>query len=225
MENNIVMAMFEELKNNIQILSAKIEKNATKENQIVELPSDVSIDETSDNDLLEKLHELSKSDHSDIMNMIGSVHNQVNKSQHIVTDNVGEIKTIVAQNTHQYHQHSIEIRSSKVVITLVVLSLAIVGSLTYNFIQFNENSRLQNNDRKFRYFKAFGNKIDKAEIRLMEGVFNDEADQERQQKYLTKLINFENDVAQRAAEITLAKQKEKNAKQLLKEAEKIRRKR
>jgi hypothetical protein len=224
MDNTIVMAMFEELNNNLQTLSTKIEQNATKEKQIVEVPSDVSIDDTSDNNLLKKLHELSKSDHSDIMNMIGSVHNQVYESQHIVTNNVAQIKTIVAQNTHQFQHHSIEIHSSKVVISFVVLFLTIVVLLTTNIIQLNENGRLQNNDKKYRYFKAFGTKIDKAEIRFLEGVFNDEADQERQQMYLTKLINFENDFAQRAADITLAKQKEKKAKQLMIEAEKIRRK-
>ena len=220
MENNIVVAIFEEIKNDLQKLSAKIEKQANSDIQAVALLPK----EPFDDDLIEKLNELSKADHTDIKNLIDNVHSQIFKSRQIATNDVAEIKKIVAQNKHQYHQHRIEVGSSKVVITIVVLSFAIIGSLTCNLIQFDENSRLQNNDRKYRSIKAFGG-IDGDKIRVLEDVFNDEADQDTLQKHLTKLIDFENVLAKRAAENLLAQQKEESAKQLMKEAENIRKKR
>ena len=219
MDNNIIMAIFEEIKNDLQKLSLKIDKQVCADNQEVALLPN----ERSDDDLIEKLHELSKADHSDIINLIDNVNSQIFKSRHIVTNEVAEIKMIVAKNKHQYHQHRIEIGSSKVAITIVVLSLAIIGSLTCNLIQVNENNRLQNNDWKYRSIKAFGG-VDSDKIRLLEDVYNDEADQDTLQKNLTKLIDFENELAQRAADIDLAQQKEESAKQLMNEAEKIRKK-
>jgi hypothetical protein len=219
MDNNIVMAIFEEIKNDLQKLGLKIEKQVYVGNQEVALLPN----ERFDDDLIEKLHELFKADHSDIINLIDNVNSQIYKSRHIVTNEVAEIKMIVAKNKHQYHQHRIEIGSSKVVITIVVLSLAIIGSLTCNLIQVNENNRLQNNDWKYRSIKAFGG-VDSDKIRFLEDVYNDEADQDTLQKNLTKLIDFENELAQRAADIDLAQQKEESAKQLMDEAEKIRKK-
>lgn len=38
----------------------------------------------------------------------------------------------------------------------VSLAIALLSSVSYNFYQFTANSRLSNNDIKFRYIKAFG---------------------------------------------------------------------
>ena len=56
----------------------------------------------------------------------------------------------------QKHLHSIELKSSKVVIALISLGVALLCSISYNIYQFSANSRLSNNDIKFRYIKAFG---------------------------------------------------------------------
>lgn len=56
----------------------------------------------------------------------------------------------------QRHLHIIELKSSKVVVTLVLLGVALLGSMSYNIYQFTANSRLNDNDIKFRYIKAFG---------------------------------------------------------------------
>lgn len=56
----------------------------------------------------------------------------------------------------QKHLHSIELKSSKVVIALVSLCVALLCSMSCNIYQFSANSRLNDNDIKFRYIKAFG---------------------------------------------------------------------
>lgn len=56
----------------------------------------------------------------------------------------------------QKHLHSIELKSSKVVIALVSLGIALLCSMSCNIYQFSANSRLSNNDIKFRYIKVFG---------------------------------------------------------------------
>ena len=56
----------------------------------------------------------------------------------------------------QKYLHTIEFKSSKVVIALVSLGAARLSSVSYNNYQFSANSRLSDNDIKFRYIKAFG---------------------------------------------------------------------
>lgn len=41
-------------------------------------------------------------------------------------------------------------------LVLVSLTVALLSSVSYNIYQFTANSRLSNNDIKFRYIKAFG---------------------------------------------------------------------
>ena len=56
----------------------------------------------------------------------------------------------------QKHLHTVELKSSKVVVALVSLGVALLSSISYNVYQFSANNRLSDNDIKFRYIKAFG---------------------------------------------------------------------
>ena len=50
----------------------------------------------------------------------------------------------------QKYLHSIELKSSKVVIALILLGVALLCSMSCNIYQFSANSRLSDNDIKFR---------------------------------------------------------------------------
>lgn len=219
MNVNMILEMFEELKLQLKQLNSKIEQQTIRDNSAVAV---VPFDPFH-NDPIDKLMELIEDDHREFKNMMVNAHNQIHKSQDVVSDNIADVKTIITGKLHQrhYHQHSIEIKSSKVFITITLLFYLFVGSFTCNFLQYTENKRLENNDLRYRYLKSFGT-VDTTEIQFAEQVFNENANEDDRKKCLKKLLNFEVEVEERLAQIKQAENKEQKGKQLIKEAEKLR---
>ncbi|WP_418697726.1 hypothetical protein [Bacteroides sp.] len=123
----------------------------------------------------------------------------------------------------QKHLHSIELRSSKVVIALVSLGVALLSSVSYNFYQLAANSRLSDNDIKFRYIKAFG-EITPENLLKLETIFEYEPNKQKQRSLRRMVEEHEQRVEQRARELEQARLKEAQAEHLRKEAENIKQK-
>ena len=123
----------------------------------------------------------------------------------------------------QKHLHSIELKSSKVVITLVSLGVALLCSMSCNIYQFSANSRLSNNDIKFRYIKAFGEITPKNLLKL-ETIFEYKPDKQKQHSLRRMVEEHEQCVEQRARDLEQARLKEAQAEQLRQEADKIKQK-
>lgn len=123
----------------------------------------------------------------------------------------------------QKYLHTIELKSSKVVITLVSLGIFLLCSLICNLWQLSENNRLNDNDIKFRYIKAMG-EISIENLLKLEKIFEYEPDKQKQHS-LRKMVEYhEQRVKQRAKELEQARLKEIQAEQLRKEAESIKQK-
>ena len=123
----------------------------------------------------------------------------------------------------QKHLHSIELKSSKVVIALISLGVALLCSISYNIYQFSANSRLSNNDIKFRYIKAFGEITPKNLLKL-ETIFEYKPDKQKQHSLRRMVEEHEQRVEQRARDLEQARLKEAQAEQLRQEADKIKQK-
>ena len=123
----------------------------------------------------------------------------------------------------QKHLHSIELKSSKVVIALVSLCVARLCSMSCNIYQFSANSRLNDNDIKFRYIKAFGEITPKNLLKL-ETIFEYEPDKQKQRSLRKMVEEYEQQVEERAKELEQARLKEAQAEQLRQEADKIKQK-
>lgn len=123
----------------------------------------------------------------------------------------------------QKHLHTVELKSSKVVVALVSLGVALLGSMSYNIYQFTENGRLSDNDIKFRYIKAFG-EITPENLLKLETIFEYEPDKQKQRSIRQMIEEHEQRVEQRARDLEQARLKEAQADQLRKEAERIKQK-
>lgn len=123
----------------------------------------------------------------------------------------------------QKHLHMVELKSSKVVIALVSLGVALLGSASYNVYQLTANSRLSDNDIKFRYIKAFG-EITPENLLKLETIFEYEPDKQKQRSLRRMVEEHEQRVSQRARDLEQARLKEAQADQLRKEAESIKQK-
>ena len=123
----------------------------------------------------------------------------------------------------QKHLHTVELKSSKVVVALVSLGVALLGSISYNIDQFTAKGRLSDNDIKFRYIKAFG-EITPENLLKLETIFEYEPDKQQQRSIRQMVEEHELRVEQRARDLEQARLKEAQADQLRKEAESIKQK-
>ncbi len=123
----------------------------------------------------------------------------------------------------QKHLHTIELKSSKVVIALVSLGVALLCSISYNIYQFSANSRLSDNDIKFRYIKVYG-EITSENLLRLETIFEYEPDKQKQRSLRKMVEEHEQRVKKRARELEQARLKEAQAEQLRQEADKIKQK-
>jgi len=219
MNMNIITELFEELKTRIELINKKLdEQQKGKSDQELSIqPIDYFDDRVVDTMI--KL--TPKVDLSDLREMIKTLETQNYKIQNTVTANIEEIKTIIKENTHQYHHYIFGIRSSKVFIMILLPVLVSLVSLACNINQHIENNRLVNNDIKYRYVKMAGG-ASRANLFVLEGVFNEKSSKKIQEKYINQVVDFETRVQQRAEEIEQANLKEEQAKKLLNESEQIR---
>lgn len=217
---NIITELFEELKTRIELINKKLdEQQKGKGDQELSIqPIDFLDDRVVD--IMIKL--TPRVDLLDLKEMIKNLETQNYKIQKTVTTNIEEIKTIINENTHQYHHYIIDVKSSKVFILILLPVLVSLVSLACNINQYIENNRLVNNDIKYRYVKMAGG-ASRANLFVLESVFNEKSNKKIQEKYINQVVDFETKVQQRAEEIEQANLKEQQAKKLLNESELIRR--
>ena len=216
---NIITELFEELKTRIELINKKLdEQQKGKSDQEISIQPIDFLDERVI-DIMIKL--TPRVNLMDLKEMIKNLETQNYKIQKTVTTNIEEIKTIINENTHQYHHYIIDVKSSKVFIMILLPVLVSLVSLACNINQHFENNRLVNNDIKYRYVKMAGG-ASRANLSVLESVFNEKSSKKIQEKYINQVVDFETRVQQRAEEIEQANLKEQQAKQLGKEAERLR---
>lgn len=111
------------------------------------------------------------------------------------------------QRPPQKHLHTIDIKSSKVVVTLVGLSLFLFLSLAGNIYQWKENTKLSNNDIKYRYIKARQG-IDSKDLHNLETIFEYEPDKAKQKSLRQSVEDYERKTRELAIKLERAKLKE-----------------
>jgi hypothetical protein len=91
-----------------------------------------------------------------------------------VLSKIDELKQITVSqkpDSKVRHYHIIDLRSSKVVVTIVCLSVFLLASLFVNVQQIIVNSRMIDNDLKYRYIKST-NGINSENLNKLEDIFH-----------------------------------------------------
>lgn len=186
-----ISVMFEELK---QILK-RIESNSTKP----ESSTTQNIISTSD---------------------LANIANQVSQSEELIIQKLEKIEQTQTAPKKMHHRISIDITSSWVFITIIVVGLMLLISLFFHFRQRETISNLSDNDLKFRYVKAF-NKADSVSIYKLEDIFEYNRDSKVIKEIRQSVEEYEQDIIDRAKRMEQAKLKEEEAKRLQNEASKL----
>ena len=140
--------------------------------------------------------------------------------EQIIQQNIPKIDSSALEPKPQRHYHALDFKSTKVLVTIVVMSLLLNGSLLYNIHQYRENKRLNDSDIKYRYIKA-ANGIDPDEIHKLENLFHYNRDKKRIKEIRQNVIDYERKAKKRAEDLERARLKEAQAEKLRLEAEEL----
>ncbi|TLX72286.1 hypothetical protein E9993_18405 [Labilibacter sediminis] len=138
--------------------------------------------------------------------------------EQIIQQNILEIDSSSKEPNPQRHYHTLDVKSTKVLVAIVVMSLLLNGSLLYNIHQYRENKRLNESDIKYRYIKA-ANGINPEELDELENHFHYNRDKKKIREIRRNVIEHEREVKQRAEDLERARLKEAQAEKLRQEAE------
>lgn len=212
MNFEIITEMFIELKGLIESLKTKLD---SQQNESV---TPVPTIPPPDNTEIENRLDMIVSQNMDLRE-------QFSRQQTVILEKLNETPTLPEPKPSppQKHFHNIELKSSKVVVTLVSLSVLLLASLIGNFYQLSANNRLTDNDIKYRYVKAMG-EITHDNLFKLETIFEFEPDKQKQCSLLKMVEEHKQRVEQRARELEQVRLKEAQAEQLRQEAESLKQK-
>lgn len=141
---------------------------------------------------------------------LANITNQVSQSEELIIQKLEQIQTAPKK---MHHRISIDITSSWVFITIIVIGLMLLTSLFFHYKQREVISSLSDNDLKYRYIKAF-NKADSISVCKLEDIFEYNRDSKVIKEIRQSVEKYEREVINRAKRMEQAKLKEEEAKRL-----------
>lgn len=134
----------------------------------------------------------------------------VRESEKQMLSKIDEMKRIAEyQNPESQirHYHVIDLKSSKVVGVIVSLSFLLLTSLFGNIRQFEVNSRMKDNDLKYRYILST-NGISRDKLDKLENVFIYHRDKKKIRQICQNVKDYERNLQEKAKELKRTRLKE-----------------
>jgi hypothetical protein len=197
--------MFEEIKGMLASIEKKLnERVSVKENHsstgtVTEPKSDVKTNTVKPEQLLQLIATYLQNSEQ----KIGKVSESVRESEKHVLSHMEDLKRITISqkpDSKVRHYHVVDWRSNKVVITIVCLSVLLLTSLFGNFQQFIVNSRITDNDLKYRYIKST-NGISPENLNKLEDIFQYNRDKKLIREIRKKVQEFEQNLKESSLRI------------------------
>lgn len=101
---------------------------------------------------------INEEDLNKFINIVISVTTQLQEesnkvSAEFLNQKIEELREIAKQPSIVQNHYSIDFKSSKIFITIIVFSLGLLSSLCWNYNQYQKNKLLADNDLKYRFIK------------------------------------------------------------------------
>lgn len=157
--NLMITEMFEEIKSLLVSIEKKLDTEASKSSGS-NSDTERRPQNTQPKVDLQKLDQIFKAIYAYLQNSdyrSSQTNQTIGDSEKRILSQLQEIKySIETQEKDRvvHHQHSVDLKSSKVVVTIVVLAFLFLISLIGNIKQSETNSRMADNDLKYRYIKS-----------------------------------------------------------------------
>jgi hypothetical protein len=140
--------------------------------------------------------------------------------EQIIQKQIPKVDLSVLKPKPQRHHHTLDLKSTKVLVSIIVMSLLLNGSLIYNVHQHRENKHLKDSDIKYRYIKA-ANGISPEELDKLENLFHYNRDKKKIKEIRQNVEDYERKAKKRAEDLERARLKEAQAEKLRLEAEEL----
>ncbi len=203
--NPMISIMFEEIKTLVASIDKKLEeRKPVKENPKIQENSEEPNPEDKTKVIRpEQLIRLIAVHLQNTEQKIGQVSGTVRESEKHVLFQMEELKRITVSqkpDSTVHHHHIIDLRSSKVVVSIVSLSVLLLASLIGNVHQFEVNSRMTDNDLKYRYIQSIGG-INKENINKLEDIFQYNRNKKRISAISARVGAYERKVSETAKKL------------------------
>lgn len=209
----------------VQALSdIKEELSIVKDNSINREKGNNEVESALTADLLSKISEtieqakkaIDKEDLQKFLTALIGVTTQLQEeankaSAEFLNQKIAEFNELVKRPTVVENKYSIDFKSSKTFIAVVILCLGIGVSLYFNYNQSQENRRLKHNDIKYRYVQMKGG------VSYNDIIYLNKSYAERayyRDSIVNQVIEFERLVRQKAYNESVKEQKEEDSKQI-----------
>lgn len=215
--NSMITVMFEEIKGLLASMDKKLNERITlNENPShLETGTEPKPDVKPDTVKPEQLLRLIAAHLQETERKIGQFSETERESEKHVLFQMEELKRkIISQkpDSKVRHYHMVEWKSSKVVIATVSLSILFVASFIGNIHQFEVNSRMTDNDLKYRYIKSM-NGISPENLDKLENIFHFNRDKKLIKEIRGNVENYERKIRETAEEIIREQLKETKVKE------------
>ncbi len=143
-----------------------------------------------------------------------------NSFSEFLNEKIAQLETVAKQPSIVKNQYTIDFKSSKAIIAIILISLGLFGSLFGNYNQYQENSRLTDNDLKYRFVKM-KNGILPDEITRLENFFYYPDSAYVVSNIRKSVIDYEHRMQEQARKQEQKKQNEETIRKLDKEIDQL----
>jgi hypothetical protein len=168
--NAIISEMFEEIKSRL----VAIEKNLNGQDsrpKVIDEERRLKNNRTAIESVLKQISSYLSTIHSEVIEIPG----EIKESQQKVCSKLEQVQATVTEQEKERtvrHHHIFDFKSSKVVLTFVILVFVILGATTGNVYQYKINLKMKDNDLKYRYIQMQGG-INIKNLSTLEDIFQD----------------------------------------------------
>lgn len=131
---------------------------------------------------------------------------------------ITELSELAKQPSVVINKYSIDFKSSKTFIALIILILGVGCSLYYNYDQFQKNKRLKHNDIKYRYIQMKGG-VSQEHLLYLNKSYTERS--QYRDSIQRKVIDFEATIRRKVYNQTVKEQSEKEEEQINKKLEEL----
>jgi hypothetical protein len=214
--NSMVIVMFEEIKGLLKSIEKKLDEKAI----VKEIPP---VSETITEPKPESKPDMIKPEQlirviafhlQNTEQKIGQVSESVRESEKRVLSRMEELKHITISqkpDSNVHHYHIIELRSSKVVVAIISLSVLLLASLFGNIRLLDVKSRMSDNDLKYRYIQSIKG-ISRDGLNKIEDVFEYHRDKKKIREIRDHVGAYERKVKEAAEKLERERLKSTKAK-------------
>ena len=212
--NSMISVMFEEIKSLITSIDKKIDDKIGNQGSCAfNMPLQNSDQEREPTPLEKSIRQIPLY-FSGIQKRLNQISESDIESEKHVISQIEELKRRIdnsSKDTSIHHYHVVDLKSSKVMVSLIVLSLMFSVSFIGNVYQIRKINRMNDNDIKYRYIKAT-NGISPENLYKLENIFHYNRDKKLIDEIHQKVEDFERRTRERAAALERVRSKEPGSK-------------